>query len=75
MIIIIIQQYVFEAVDCWDGPNTEPVIYHGHTLTSKILLKDVIQAVKDFAFCVSKYEVYEHNVSSHLVYNVTRNLS
>ena len=21
--------------DCWDGPGGEPVIYHGHTLTSK----------------------------------------
>lgn len=23
-------------IDCWDGPNGEPVVYHGHTLTSKI---------------------------------------
>jgi len=22
-------------LDCWDGSNNEPVIYHGHTLTSK----------------------------------------
>ncbi|ELU11921.1 hypothetical protein CAPTEDRAFT_81180, partial [Capitella teleta] len=27
-------------LDCWDGPNNEPIIYHGHTLTSKILFKD-----------------------------------
>lgn len=32
-------------LDCWDGDNEEPVIYHGHTLTSKILFKDVIEAV------------------------------
>ena len=44
------------TVDCWDGPNNEPIIYHGHTLTSKILFKDVIQGIKDYAFCVSKYE-------------------
>ena len=41
------------AVDCWDGPDNEPVIYHGHTLTSKILFKDVIRAVKEYAFKTS----------------------
>uniref|UniRef100_A0AAX7SUG4 Phosphoinositide phospholipase C n=1 Tax=Astatotilapia calliptera TaxID=8154 RepID=A0AAX7SUG4_ASTCA len=37
-------------LDCWDGANGEPVIYHGHTLTSKVLFKDVIKAIKDYAF-------------------------
>ena len=41
-------------VDCWDGEdkegNDEPVIYHGYTLTSKLFFKDVIQAVKMYAF-------------------------
>ncbi|KAI5086382.1 phospholipase C, delta 1b isoform X1, partial [Silurus meridionalis] len=37
-------------LDCWDGPNGEPIIYHGHTLTSKVLFKDVIKAIKDYAF-------------------------
>ena len=41
------------AVDCWDGPDNEPIIYHGHTLTSKILFKDVIEAIKEHAFAVS----------------------
>ncbi len=26
-------------LDCWDGDKGEPIIYHGHTLTSKILFK------------------------------------
>ncbi|XP_072108186.1 1-phosphatidylinositol 4,5-bisphosphate phosphodiesterase delta-1a isoform X2 [Mobula birostris] len=42
-------------LDCWDGPNGEPVIYHGYTLTSKILFKDVIQVVNNYAFKVSPY--------------------
>ncbi|KAJ8247070.1 hypothetical protein GJAV_G00258420 [Gymnothorax javanicus] len=42
-------------LDCWDGPNGEPIIYHGHTLTSKILLKDVIVAVEKYAFKASEY--------------------
>jgi hypothetical protein len=25
-----------QELDCWDGDNGEPVIYHGHTLTSKV---------------------------------------
>ncbi|XP_060086322.1 1-phosphatidylinositol 4,5-bisphosphate phosphodiesterase eta-2-like [Ylistrum balloti] len=37
-------------LDCWDGPDDEPVIYHGYTLTSKILFRDVIGAIKDYAF-------------------------
>ncbi|XP_048645985.1 1-phosphatidylinositol 4,5-bisphosphate phosphodiesterase delta-3 isoform X3 [Marmota marmota marmota] len=44
-------------LDCWEGPGGEPVIYHGHTLTSKILFRDVIQAVRDHAFVLSPYPV------------------
>ncbi|XP_041102736.1 1-phosphatidylinositol 4,5-bisphosphate phosphodiesterase delta-1-like isoform X4 [Polyodon spathula] len=44
-------------LDCWDGPNGDPVIYHGYTLTSKILFKDVIKTVKEYAFKNSEYPV------------------
>ncbi|XP_059380613.1 1-phosphatidylinositol 4,5-bisphosphate phosphodiesterase delta-1a isoform X2 [Carassius carassius] len=44
-------------LDCWDGANGEPVIYHGHTLTSKVLFKDVIKAIKEYAFKTSQYPV------------------
>ncbi|XP_077100727.1 1-phosphatidylinositol 4,5-bisphosphate phosphodiesterase delta-1a isoform X1 [Siphateles boraxobius] len=44
-------------LDCWDGENGEPVIYHGYTLTSKVLFKDVIKAIKDYAFKNSQYPV------------------
>ncbi|XP_018410681.1 PREDICTED: 1-phosphatidylinositol 4,5-bisphosphate phosphodiesterase delta-3 isoform X2 [Nanorana parkeri] len=37
-------------LDCWEGTNGEPVIYHGHTFTSKILFKDVIATIKHYAF-------------------------
>lgn len=42
-------------VDCWDGPNGEPIVYHGHTFTSKILFKDVISTVAKYAFEASEY--------------------
>ncbi|XP_068197191.1 1-phosphatidylinositol 4,5-bisphosphate phosphodiesterase delta-1-like isoform X2 [Antennarius striatus] len=44
-------------LDCWDGSDEEPVIYHGYTLTSNILFRDAIQAIKDFAFKTSEYPV------------------
>ncbi|XP_039999018.1 1-phosphatidylinositol 4,5-bisphosphate phosphodiesterase delta-1-like isoform X2 [Xiphias gladius] len=44
-------------LDCWDGSDNEPVVYHGYTLTSKILFKDVIKAINEYAFKTSDYPV------------------
>ncbi|XP_052403752.1 1-phosphatidylinositol 4,5-bisphosphate phosphodiesterase delta-1 isoform X1 [Carassius gibelio] len=44
-------------LDCWDGSDGEPVIYHGYTLTSKVLFKDVIEAIQEYAFKTSEYPV------------------
>ncbi|XP_040392307.1 1-phosphatidylinositol 4,5-bisphosphate phosphodiesterase delta-3 isoform X3 [Cygnus olor] len=44
-------------LDCWEGADGEPVIYHGHTLTSKILFRDVIESIRDYAFKQSPYPV------------------
>ena len=41
-------------LDCWDGPNGEPIIYHGYTMTSKVLFRDVIKAINAYAFKVSE---------------------
>ena len=30
-------------LDLWDGPKGEPIIYHGYTLTSKILFSDMLK--------------------------------
>ncbi|XP_039350802.1 1-phosphatidylinositol 4,5-bisphosphate phosphodiesterase delta-4 isoform X2 [Mauremys reevesii] len=37
-------------VDCWDGPSGEPVVYHGHTFTSKIPFQDVVSTLGQYAF-------------------------
>ncbi|XP_010779401.1 1-phosphatidylinositol 4,5-bisphosphate phosphodiesterase delta-3-A-like, partial [Notothenia coriiceps] len=42
-------------LDCWDGDKGEPVIYHGHTLTSKVPFVEVIQTINDYAFKASPY--------------------
>jgi len=44
-------------LDCWNGDDGEPIIYHGHTMTSKIKFKDVISAINDYAFRQSNYPV------------------
>ncbi|XP_014676437.1 PREDICTED: 1-phosphatidylinositol 4,5-bisphosphate phosphodiesterase delta-4-like isoform X2 [Priapulus caudatus] len=44
-------------MDLWDGNNGEPIIFHGHTLTSKILFKDALTACMEYAFKTSDYPV------------------
>ncbi|XP_071494075.1 uncharacterized protein [Diadema antillarum] len=44
-------------LDCWDGKDGEPVIYHGYTLTSKVKFRDVITVVDKYAFVSSPYPV------------------
>ena len=44
-------------LDCWDGPNGEPMIYHGWAMaTSKLLFREVLQySIKPNAFVASSY--------------------
>uniref|UniRef100_A0A8C4Z820 1-phosphatidylinositol 4,5-bisphosphate phosphodiesterase gamma n=1 Tax=Gadus morhua TaxID=8049 RepID=A0A8C4Z820_GADMO len=44
-------------LDCWDGPEGMPVIYHGHTLTTKIKFCDVLATIKEHAFVTSEYPI------------------
>ena len=44
-------------LDCWDGQDGAPFIYHGHTMTSKIKFLDVIKTIKDHAFVTSEFPV------------------
>lgn len=44
-------------LDCWDGPENMPLIYHGHTFTTKIKFRDVIKTIKEHAFVASEYPV------------------
>ncbi|KAK1899905.1 1-phosphatidylinositol 45-bisphosphate phosphodiesterase eta-1 [Dissostichus eleginoides] len=44
-------------VDCWDGPDGEPMVQHGYTLTSKIPFKSVIATINKYAFINNQYPV------------------
>ncbi|XP_076043003.1 1-phosphatidylinositol 4,5-bisphosphate phosphodiesterase delta-4-like isoform X4 [Oratosquilla oratoria] len=52
-------------LDVWDGED-EPIIYHGHTLTTKIALADVLRdAIKPYAFIASPYPLIL-SIENHL---------
>uniref|UniRef100_A0A914UMA0 Phosphoinositide phospholipase C n=1 Tax=Plectus sambesii TaxID=2011161 RepID=A0A914UMA0_9BILA len=44
-------------LDCWDGDDGLPLIYHGHTFTSKISFRQVVDIVKKSAFATSSLPV------------------
>nr|ACI15945.1 phospholipase C-like protein [Bodo saltans] len=44
-------------LDCWDGPNKDPIVYHGFTATSKIRFEDIIKAIHEDAFVNSDFPV------------------
>lgn len=65
-------------MDCWDGENDEPIVYHGYTLTTKILFKEILSdAILPYSFVASRYPVilslenhcsepYQHKMAYYL---------
>ncbi|KAI0752611.1 1-phosphatidylinositol-4,5-bisphosphate phosphodiesterase 1 [Daedaleopsis nitida] len=43
-------------LDIWDG-ETEPMVYHGRTLTSKVSVRDACAAIMKYAFVTSPYPI------------------
>ncbi|KAE8289209.1 Inactive phospholipase C-like protein 2 [Larimichthys crocea] len=42
-------------LDVWDGHDNEPVIYTGHTMTSQIVFRSVIDVINKYAFVASEF--------------------
>ncbi|XP_051577057.1 inactive phospholipase C-like protein 2 [Myxocyprinus asiaticus] len=42
-------------LDVWDGPDNEPVIYTGHTQTSQIVFRSVIDIINKYGFVASEF--------------------
>lgn len=40
-------------MDCYDGDDMEPIVYHGNTLTKPITFREIICAIETQAFSVS----------------------
>ncbi|XP_076340209.1 small wing phospholipase C gamma 1 isoform X2 [Tachypleus tridentatus] len=61
-------------LDCWDGPEGMPYIYHGHTLTTKIKFIDVVKTIKEHAFIASDYPVIL-SIENHCTLPQQRNMA
>ena len=44
-------------IDTWNGSDGDPVVYHGHTLTSKIKFRDVMPCIVEHGFVSSPYPI------------------
>jgi phosphatidylinositol phospholipase C delta len=45
-------------VDCWNGKDGQPVVMHGHTLTTQVSFADVMSTISKYAFVKSPYPLW-----------------
>ncbi|KAL1835912.1 hypothetical protein VTJ49DRAFT_5896 [Mycothermus thermophilus] len=45
-------------VDCWDGEDFQPVVTHGHTLTTSISFLEVMKTINKYAFVKSRFPLW-----------------
>ncbi|CAF0937386.1 unnamed protein product, partial [Didymodactylos carnosus] len=54
-------------IDCYDGDNHKPIVYHGKTFTKPVEFEDILIAIKDNAFVYSPYPLFL-NIENHCSY-------
>ncbi|KAK5660158.1 hypothetical protein OQA88_13627 [Cercophora sp. LCS_1] len=45
-------------IDCWDGPNDEPIVMHGHSFTTRISFLEVVKTINKYAFTKSRFPLW-----------------
>ncbi|KAK0720345.1 hypothetical protein B0H67DRAFT_599857 [Lasiosphaeris hirsuta] len=45
-------------IDCWDGADDQPVVMHGHTLTTRISFLEVIKTINKYAFFKTHFPLW-----------------
>jgi phosphatidylinositol phospholipase C delta len=45
-------------IDCWEGENNQPVVTHGHTLTTSISFLEVVKTINKYAFVKSHFPLW-----------------
>ncbi|KAK1538066.1 phosphatidylinositol-specific phospholipase C [Colletotrichum paranaense] len=45
-------------VDCWDGPDGNPTVNHGRTLTTSISFQETMTTINKYAFIATKYPLW-----------------
>ena len=45
-------------IDCWNGPNGQPKVTHGQTLTSDISFREVLLVIKKYAFVKTLFPLW-----------------
>ncbi|UJR09709.1 hypothetical protein I4U23_013938 [Adineta vaga] len=54
-------------MDCYDGDDGEPIVYHANTWTNAITLHEILVAIETQAFAVSPYPLFL-NMENHCSY-------
>ncbi|CAF0885241.1 unnamed protein product [Adineta ricciae] len=54
-------------MDCYDGEDGEPIVYHANTWTKAITLHEILFAIETQAFAVSPYPLFL-NIENHCSY-------
>ena len=45
-------------IDCWDGPNGQPKVTHGRTMTTDVSFREVLLVIKKYAFVKTLYPLW-----------------